>query len=150
MSDIDPKLKKLLEDFNKKIGLLIDETATQGLDEELDFCALFDSMSHLLLQRAGQMEAGHLESDKDMVKPGEKITKEELAGAISTIHSNALKSLCIGMDTVLSSGGHYTIEKLTTEIVEKIKELRNDQDKSTSKPKKGSGNDGSNSGRTFH
>lgn len=150
---IDPKLKELLEGFSLSLGKLIDETLDKAELQQMDMCVAFDSMSHLISQRIGQLDMIHIESDMLDKDPNAKIDREMLEKLIDNIQLNAVYSISLGMNDVLKAGGHYTIDELKTHLIhqiggrsdwtlEKIESEEVDQISDEDNPKKGK--------KTFH
>jgi hypothetical protein len=136
---IDPKLEKLLVNVHEEIGKILDAALLEAEAENLDACAVFEGLGHALASRAGQLEIIHIESDLryKTQDPSAKIDKTLLTKAIGHIQINMIKSLSMGMDEALKTGGHFTLEALKKEIVEATKKVaKNDDD--------------SDNGKTFH
>lgn len=138
---LDPKVKELLSAFSQDIGTLIDQTLVIADSEEFNICQIYDGISHIMAQRLGQLEVLHLESDMKTDDPDKRIDKDLLAKFLSSVQVNAIHSLSMGMNDVLKSGGHYTLDQLKSDIMDSIKNV---------KVKPSSDEDDEGNGRTFH
>lgn len=117
---IDPKLKEMLEGFSIELGKLIDRTLDKAETAQMDMCLTFDTMSHLISQRVGQLDTIHVEMDLLEKDPEAKIDRERLEKIIDNVQLNALYSISIGMNDVLKAGGHYTIDELKSQLMGKL------------------------------
>lgn len=133
MTKMDPKLEMILRTAEREFGLILDGAIDQAEVDGLSACTVYEGLSHLLAQRVGQIEMIHLESDVKGDNVEKVIDKDLLTRAIGMIQINCIASLTQGMNQVLVSGGHYTIDQLKADIIGAAKKSDDD-----------------NGGKTFH
>lgn len=136
--NMDPKLKKILQDFAHDMAVLVDASIHIGEMQGLDLCKVFDGVAHVIAHRLGQLEIIHIESDLAEKNKSAKIDKDLLTKTIGSTQLNTIYSLMSGMNDALKSGGHYTLDELKKEMKEDLK----------SSGKKNSDDD--DGGKTFH
>jgi hypothetical protein len=138
MSDKKVEVQQFVKDVDTAIATILDNAITLAIGEGISVCHVYDGLSNVLAQRLGQLEMFHIESDLQCKDPDAKITKEMLSASLVSVQINALASLQAGMETVLTSRGHFSIKQLKKEINE-----------GAPIPPK-TGDEDSGSGRTFH